>query len=87
MAELDPRELANIGDAIARPAIRKTFALNPIAALEQAGVEVDRVPPEVIDMLAELSPWELEVMGRVAERAKFVPELNKLRDHVGVIIH
>jgi hypothetical protein len=82
-----PGELANFGDAIARPAIRKAFAENPIRALELAGVDVGQLPPDVVDLFAELSPWELDVIGRVAARAKAIPDIDELRDHVGVIIH
>jgi hypothetical protein len=85
--DVDPGQLQRLGDAIARPSIRKAFERNPIAALEMAGVDVRRVPEEVVDLLADLSPWELEVIGRVAARSKGLAELEKLRDHVGVIIH
>jgi hypothetical protein len=84
---IDPAELEKLGTAIARPSIRKAFEQNPLEALERAGVQVDRVPPETIDVLAELSPWELEVLGRVAQRARQIPGIEQLRDHVGVIIH
>lgn len=87
MPDIDPLELEKVSDAIARPAIRKAFALNPVAALEQAGVKIDAVPAEVIDLLADLSPWELEVLGRVAAQAKRLPAVAELRDHNGVIIH
>jgi hypothetical protein len=83
----DPRELQRLGDALARPAVRKAFVLNPIAALEQAGVDVKSVPDEVVDLLAELSPEELDVIGRVSARAKGIREIADLADHVGVIIH
>lgn len=85
--KMDPGELAKFGDALARPAIRKVFEQNPIAALELAGVDVAKVPPEVVDLLADLSPWELDVLGRVAGRAKTIPNIDALKDHVGVIIH
>ena len=85
--KISPRELQKVGDAIARPAIRKVFEQNPIAALEMAGVNVEAVPQEFVDLLAELSPWELEVIGRVSARAKALEKLEELADHVGVIIH
>jgi hypothetical protein len=87
VTDVDPQELARLGDALARPSIRKSFAQDPMTALERAGVQIERVPPEVVDLFAELSPWELEVVGRVAAQSKAIPGLERLRDHVGVIIH
>jgi hypothetical protein len=84
---IDPAELEKLGNAIARPSIRKAFEQNPLEALERAGVQVDKLPPESVDLLADLSPWELEVVGRVAQRAKRIPQIEELADHVGVIIH
>ena len=80
-------EFAKISDALARPAIRKMFALDPISALERAGVDVSKVPETTVDLLASLAPWELDVLGRVAELAKSKGLQAKSGDHVGVIIH
>lgn len=87
MADPDPTQLARLGDAIARPAIRKSFAVDPIGALERAGVDLEAVPTETVDLLASLEPWELEVLGRVSEQARLRGVAAKVRDHVGVIIH
>lgn len=87
MAEFEGAELAKLGDAIARPAIRKAFQNNPIEALKLAGIDVDKIPPATIDFLADLSPEEFDVISRVAQRAKSLPDISQLRDHVGVIIH
>ncbi len=83
----DPKEIAKIGDALARPAIRKMFAMDPIGALERAGVNVSKVPEATLDLLASLQPWEVEVLGRVAELAKSKGIQTMKGDHVGVIIH
>ncbi|MFE5197975.1 hypothetical protein ACFQ93_30270 [Streptomyces sp. NPDC056601] len=83
----DKQELSKLGDALARPAIRKTFAQNPIEALQQAGVAVEKIPPEVVDLFADLSPWELEVLGRVAAQARSLPDGHGSSTDIGIIIH
>ena len=83
----DPAELAKVGDAMTRPAIRRMFATDPFGALERAGVDLSKVPPETVDVLASLAPWELEVLGRAAELAKAKDLAAKAGSHVGVIIH
>lgn len=83
----DPAELQKFGDALARPAIRKAFKQDPLAALDRAGVDLTKIPPGIVDLVADLSDDELDVLGRVAERARLLPDVQALRDHVGVIIH
>jgi len=83
----DPKEIAKVTDAIARPAIRKMFAIDPIGALERAGVDISKVPETTVDVLASLAPWELEVLGRVTELARSKGLQAAAGDHVGIIIH
>jgi hypothetical protein len=83
----DPNQLESLGRAIGRPTFRKAFELDPFGALERVGIKPEGIPPETLDLLADLEPWELEVLGRVSQRASRIPELEKVADHVGVIIH
>jgi hypothetical protein len=87
MPEFDSAETSRFGDALARPSVRKAFQNDPLGALERAGVDVSRVQPELVDLFADLSPEELEVVARVSARAKSIPDLAAAGDHVGVIIH
>jgi len=80
-------EIGKVSDALARPAIRKMFAIDPIGALERAGVDMSTVPETTVDLFASLAPWELEVLGRVTELARSKGLQAKEGDHVGVIIH
>jgi hypothetical protein len=81
-------ELQKLSDGLARPAIRKAFKQDPFTALERAGIDIAKIPPGIIDLLADLSDDELDVLGRVAESArKFDPPPGGESGHVGIIIH
>lgn len=52
------------------PLFRKSFATNPLFALERAGIKVTDMPSPVLDYLADLSLAELDVLGRISEQVK-----------------
>lgn len=64
----DPKVMSKISEVIASPASRKSFAADPLRALERAGIPASKVPKDYVDVLAELSPDELDVLGRVTSK-------------------
>lgn len=67
--DISAQDIARLSEAVLRPSIRKSFAKDPLAALERAGIDPRTIPAEAIDVLAELSEEDLEVLARVNERA------------------
>lgn len=65
---IDPAEMQRLSGAIRSVSIRKAFAVDPLAALQRAGVDTTKIPLEAIDALAELTPEELDVIARVDAR-------------------
>lgn len=58
-------DLSKLGKALSRPAFRKAFARDHIAAMKRAGVKTTGVPKGVLKTLTSLSEDELEVLARV----------------------
>lgn len=58
-------QLARVLDVVARPALRRAFLANPMATLEQNGVNREIVPMGLIDVLAGMTFEELGVVARL----------------------
>jgi hypothetical protein len=58
-------ELLKLGQALQNAAFRRSFAMDPLAAMQGAGVDSSGIPEEVLDALAELTPAELRVLTQV----------------------
>lgn len=58
-------DVSKLGKALSRPAFRKAFARDHIAAMQRAGVKTTGVPKGVLKTLTSLSEDELEVLARV----------------------
>jgi hypothetical protein len=58
-------EIAKLGDVISNPELRKSFANDPHGTLQNAGIDKDQIPSEVMDTLSGLTPDELAVLDRV----------------------
>jgi hypothetical protein len=61
-------ELAKVVQLIAEPDQRKSFTGDLAGTLDAAGVNLQIIPKEVVDTLAELSDEELALLSRVGER-------------------
>jgi hypothetical protein len=72
---VDPAEFRRFSEAVTRPAVLREFAVQPLTALERAGVDLNAVPKEAVDVLAELSPEELDVLARVSRKVHGIPSL------------
>jgi hypothetical protein len=60
-------ELAKVIQLIAAPDQRKSFTGDSRGTLEKAGVNLEVIPKEVVDTLAELSYDELALLSRIGE--------------------
>ena len=73
MARKEPKEksdthltiLQNLSAQLSKPAFRKSFFNDPYWALERAGINVDRIPEGIVDVLAQLSLEELNIIARL----------------------
>lgn len=65
---LDREAMVSLQKVLERPATRKSFGIDPLGTLERAGVTIEDLPPEYVNVLAELSPEELDILGRVSSR-------------------
>ena len=64
----DSNEIKSLAKSMNSVAFRKSFATNPMWALEHAGIKIDNLPPKVVDALADLSPEEMQVIGRLQDK-------------------
>lgn len=60
--------IVSLQRVLERPATRKSFGVDPLGTLERAGIAVKDLPSEYVNVLAELSPDELDVLGRISSR-------------------
>ena len=72
---LDRDEFGRFARAISRPAVLREFQVQPLTALKRAGVDLARIPDEAVDVLAELSAEELDVLARVSGRMDGIDDL------------
>jgi hypothetical protein len=68
--------LRQLATSLQDPFFRKAFAADPEAALAQAGISREAIPPDILEVLLELSPKELGALARVRKvlRAGNVPD-------------
>jgi hypothetical protein len=66
----DPTTVNLIAEQLTSSAFRKSFSVDPIGTLSRAGIDVSKVPREQLDILADLSPTELTILGNIAERVR-----------------
>lgn len=64
---MDAKTLQAIGHALQSPTFRKSFDMNPVAALTQKGIDAKKVDGKVLDMLADLSADELKAIGKLSK--------------------
>ena len=57
-------EFAKVARVVRRPALRKSFIVDPVGTLEREGVNLRVIPEHVVDTLAELSYDELGLVSR-----------------------
>jgi hypothetical protein len=62
--------VSSVMRAMARVAFRKSFNNDPIGTIHRAGMDLKKIPSEMLDTLAELSAEELEIFTRVAARLR-----------------
>jgi hypothetical protein len=67
--EAQRSELKKLGEALVRPFFRRTFTVDPPKALELAGIDQSKIPPQILDAFANLTYDELSVLGRLEEEA------------------
>jgi hypothetical protein len=60
-------ELLKLGRALQNAAFRRSFATDPLAAMQGAGIDSSGIPEEVLDALAEMTPAELRVLTQVKD--------------------
>jgi hypothetical protein len=58
-------ELVKLGQKLENAAFRRSFATDPLAAMQGAGIDSSDIPELVLDALAELTPAELRVLVQV----------------------
>ncbi len=75
--------LKALAQNLGRASFRKAFDQDPLRTLERAGIDLSALPKEQIDLLAELSLSELEVLGRL--QSKLGDAQNMARDTNGGI--
>jgi hypothetical protein len=54
-------------NVLAKTAVRKSFAADPIGTLQGAGIDPSSVPEEFLNVLADMSYEELTVVSRVTD--------------------
>jgi hypothetical protein len=57
--------LSLLARSLQDPFFRKAFATDPEAALSQAGISRETIPPDILEVLIDLSPEELAALARV----------------------
>jgi hypothetical protein len=57
--------LRDLATSLQDPVFRKAFAINPEAALAQAQIQREAIPPDIFEVLIDLSPEELAALARV----------------------
>lgn len=67
-----PKDMRILTERLHSPVFRKSFAYNPLSALERAGISTANIPGAVLDSLAELSRDELDTLGRISAKLKDV---------------
>lgn len=60
-------ELARFADLITDRDVRRAFDSDPIGTLKDRGVNVDALPPAVLEFFADLSYEELRLLARLQE--------------------
>ena len=68
--------LQPLASSLQDPLFRRTFAIDPEAALSQAGIPRETIPADILEVLIDLSPEELATLARVRRvlRAGNVPD-------------
>lgn len=61
-------QLAKVAEVLRDENMRRGFASDPRATLQQGGVDPDRLPSGAVDMLAGLSPQEVGLLMRLNDR-------------------
>jgi hypothetical protein len=54
-------------NVLAKAAVRKSFAADPVGTLKGAGIDPDSVPEEFLHVLADMSYEELTALSRVTD--------------------
>jgi hypothetical protein len=67
---VDPEEFKKFSAALRSSTIRKSFAVDPLNALEKAGVDISKIPIEAVDAIADLSPNELATLANLDAKLK-----------------
>jgi hypothetical protein len=81
---VDPQALTELGARLRSPTFQKAFDRDPEQALQRAGIDPDALGgPEVVDVLADLSPQELRLLGNLRRRLETETQL---KGHDGAII-
>ena len=56
--------------SLSRPSFRKAFVHDPLSAVDRTRLDLDRLPPEQLEVLARLSDDELEVVADVVAQLR-----------------
>jgi hypothetical protein len=62
--------LPGIINSLGRPSFRKSFFNDPLRAMERAGLDIESISQEHLEILANLSSEDLEVLARVTSALK-----------------
>jgi hypothetical protein len=58
-------ELAKVAEVIRREDVRDSLAADARGTLQSEGVDVDKLPSNVVDVLSGMSPQELDLVARM----------------------
>ena len=67
MANSRNEDLGKLGDRLAEPSFRRSFAADPLGALRDAGLGAKGIDQGILDTLTELTPAELRVLAHVGK--------------------
>lgn len=56
--------------SLSRPSFRKAFVHDPLWAVDRTRLDMDRMPPEQLEVLARLSDDELEIVADVVAQLR-----------------
>jgi hypothetical protein len=65
MAGYDEDEVIKLGAAISRKEFRDSFRADLAGALSKHGIDKEKIPQELLDVLGSLSPEQFEVLANV----------------------
>ena len=60
-------QVALLGDALGHAAFRRAFSEDPLAAMTTSNIDASKIPQDIVEALAELTPAELRVLSQIKD--------------------